>query len=67
MNLALWITQALLAAGFFFAGMLKLVTPRDRLIGHLKMGWAEDLTAPQIRQIAYAELLGRPGSWSRVG
>jgi hypothetical protein len=41
--------------------MLKLVTPREKLIGHMKMGWAEDLTAPQIRQIAFAELLGAVG------
>jgi hypothetical protein len=59
MNLALWIVQGLLAAGFLGAGLMKLVTPREKLV--VKMGWAEGFSAPQIKQLGLAEVLGAAG------
>jgi len=54
-NLALWIVQALLAALFLFAGVMKLVLPLDQLQGPVAMpGWF-------IRFIGVAETLGGLG------
>ena len=55
MNVVLWIVQALLAALFLFAGVMKLVVPLDQLQGPIAMpGWF-------IRFIGVAETLGGLG------
>ena len=55
MNVALWIVQALLAALFLFAGVMKLVVPLDQLEGPVAFpGWF-------LRFIGVAETLGGLG------
>lgn len=56
MNLALWITQGVLALLFLFAGGLKLVLPTDQLV---KM--APQLLALFLRFAALCEVLGAIG------
>lgn len=55
MNLALWILQALLAALFLFAGVMKLVMPLDQLTGPIPLPGAF------IRFIGVVETLGGLG------
>lgn len=59
MNTALWILQGLVGAAFAMAGLMKLMTPREKLLP--KMGWVEDFDAGPIRLIGLAELLGGLG------
>ena len=55
MNIALWIIQGLLAALFFFAGGMKLITPIEEMTKQIAMpGWF-------LRFIGVAELLGAVG------
>ena len=55
MNVALWIVQALLAALFLFAGVMKLVMPLDQMQGPVALpGWF-------LRFIGVAETLGAIG------
>jgi uncharacterized membrane protein YphA (DoxX/SURF4 family) len=55
MTYALWIVQALLAALFLWAGVMKLVLPLDQLTGPVPMpGWF-------LRFIGLAETLGALG------
>ena len=61
MNLALWIVQALLAAAFFAAGLIKLFRPKEKIAANPRLGWANDFTASQIKLIGLAEVLGAPG------
>jgi len=59
-NLALWITQALLAGMFAMAGLMKLTLSRDQLRGH--MDWVEDFSPGVVKMIGTLELLvSRPG------
>ncbi len=59
MNTALWVVQGLLAVAFVMAGVLKMVTPRTKLMQ--KMKWAETYTDNQVRLIGLAELAGGIG------
>jgi uncharacterized membrane protein len=59
MNTTLWILQGLLGAMFTLAGLLKTLTPREKLLG--KMPWVSDFDSGQIRLIGLAELLGGIG------
>jgi hypothetical protein len=52
---ALWTVQALLAALFLFAGVMKLVLPLDQLTGPVP------IPGPFLRFIAVAEVLGALG------
>jgi hypothetical protein len=59
-NTWLWILAGFLAAIFLGTGVLKLTTPRDRLVA-AGMGWAGDFSQDNIRLIGVAELLGAVG------
>jgi len=59
MNIALWVAAGLLAAGFLFSGLLKILTPREKLAQ--RMAWASDFSQGQIRGIGAVELLGAIG------
>ena len=54
-NTVLWIVQALLAALFLFAGVMKLVLPIEAMAGPV------DLPGPFLRFIGVAETLGALG------
>ena len=55
LNTGLWIVQALLAALFLFAGVMKLVLPIEAMAGPV------DLPGPFLRFIGVAETLGALG------
>ena len=59
-NTWLWIAAGFLAAVFLGTGLLKLTTPRERLV-EAGMGWARDVSQENIRLIGVAELLGAAG------
>jgi uncharacterized membrane protein YphA (DoxX/SURF4 family) len=61
MNIVLWIIQALLAFAFLGAGSLKLIKNRDALLTDKRMAWANDFSAPQIKLIGIAEVVGAIG------
>lgn len=60
MNIALWITQGILAAMFAMAGVMKSTQPIDKL---LKSGvtWADRFPLTTVRLIGLCELLGALG------
>ena len=59
MNVFLWIVQALLAAAFVMAGMMKATQPKEKLAPRLP--WSEDFSAGTVKFIGVAELLGGLG------
>ncbi|MED7928871.1 DoxX family protein [Nonomuraea sp. LP-02] len=59
MNTALWIVQALLAAMFGMAGLMKSTQPKDKL--QPKLPWVEDFSPATIRVIGIAELAAALG------
>jgi uncharacterized membrane protein len=59
MNVALWIVQAVLAAAFVAAGVMKSTQPKEKLQPNLP--WVEDFSVGTIRLIGVAELLGGIG------
>ena len=59
-NTWLWILAGFLAAIFAGTGLLKLTTPRERLV-EAGLGWAGDFSQEQIRLLGIAELLGAVG------
>ena len=59
-NTWLWILAGFLAAIFVGTGLLKLTTPRAKLVA-AGMGWAREFSQEQIRLIGIAELLGAVG------
>jgi DoxX-like family len=59
METATWIVAGVLAALYLTAAVLKTTQPLDRLAG--PMPWTTSLTAPQVRLIGVAELLGAIG------
>ncbi|HRZ96551.1 MAG TPA: DoxX family protein [Paludibacter sp.] len=60
MNTILWFIQAILAAIFAMAGLLKIILPPEKLI---KMGlkWVVRLPVYKVRFIGISELLGAIG------
>lgn len=58
-NAALWIAQAIGAAVFLMAGMMKAFRPREELTA--QMGFVEDLTDSQVRNIGFLEIAGALG------
>lgn len=60
MNVVLWIVAALLAVGFFLAGMMKVLRPAPKLV-EAGMGWVEDMPLGLVRFIGVAEILGALG------
>jgi uncharacterized membrane protein YphA (DoxX/SURF4 family) len=62
MNIAIWIAQGLLAFAFLAAGGMKLASPKEKLLASGKpMAWVEDFSAPSVKLIGTAELLGAIG------
>lgn len=59
MNITLWIIAAVLATAFVAIGMMKLTTPRERLIE--KLPTTADSTDLQTKAIAALEVLGGLG------
>lgn len=59
MTIALWIVNIILALMIGMAGVMKTLTPRQKL-GE-KMAWVEDFTAPGVKAIGIAEVLGAIG------
>jgi uncharacterized membrane protein YphA (DoxX/SURF4 family) len=59
-NTWLWILACFLAAVFLGTGLLKLTTPRQRLI-EAGMGWANDVSPENLRLIGIGEVLGAIG------
>lgn len=61
MNIALWVVAVLLAIPFFISGILKAVTPKEKLAANERMAWAEDFSPNMIRFIGVMEALGAIG------
>jgi uncharacterized membrane protein len=59
MNVFLWIVQAVLAAMFALAGLMKSTQPNEKLATRLP--WVGDFSAPTVRFIGVVELLGAIG------
>jgi len=59
MNVTLWILQAVLAAMFGMAGVMKSTQPKDKLAG--KLPWVEDFSPNTVRFIGVAELAASLG------
>lgn len=59
MNVFLWIVQALLAAMFGFAGVLKSTQPKDKLVGPLP--WTADFSRNTLRFIGTMEFAAALG------
>ena len=61
MSTAYWIVAGIAAFAFFGSGMMKLASSREKLLANKNMGWTADFTAPQIKLIGLAEVLGAAG------
>ena len=59
MTIALWIAQGLGALVFLVTGTLKLVMPKEKLVG--KMHWAATWPAGRIKLLGLAEVMGAIG------
>ncbi|MET8151260.1 DoxX family protein [Actinoplanes sp. NPDC049668] len=59
MEIAYWITAALLAAFYLYAGGIKVAQSRERL--RPMMGWVDSVPMPLVRTIGTLELLGAAG------
>ena len=59
-NTWLWILAGFMAAIFLGTGLLKLTTPRERLID-AGIGWAADFSQETIRLLGVLEVLGAVG------
>lgn len=59
LNIALWVTQVLLAALFLMAGSTKLFQPINEIAKMLP--WAAEMPAGMVRFIGLSELLGGIG------
>jgi len=59
-NTWLWILAGFVALVFLGTGLLKLTTPRERLV-EAGIGWTEDFSQQTIRLLGLAEVLGAVG------
>lgn len=59
MNIVLWVLQAVLAAAFLMAGVMKMSQPKDKLAPRLP--WVEDFSTGTVRFIGVSEFLGGLG------
>ena len=59
MNIALWIVAGLLAAIFVFAGVGKLLVPKEKIAK--REAWVEDWKSGAIKTIGFLEILGAIG------
>jgi len=58
-NVVLWIVASLLAAAFLFAGVGKLLRPKEQLAA--QMAWVEDFSGGTIKFIGATEILAAVG------
>nr|BFE73406.1 hypothetical protein GCM10020092_067070 [Actinoplanes digitatis] len=56
MEIAYWITAALLAAFYLYAGGMKVARSQEQL--QPMMGWVDTVPMPLVRTIGTLELLG---------
>lgn len=61
MTVAAWILSGFLASVFLGAGLSKLVTPHEKLVGAPNMAWAADFSSIQVKAIGALETLGAVG------
>ncbi|MGW4636137.1 DoxX family protein [Nocardia sp. NPDC004415] len=61
MSVLLWIMAGLLAAVFLPAGVMKLVTPYEKLAADPRMGWAQDFSPGMVKTIGALEVAGAVG------
>ncbi|WP_203217406.1 DoxX family protein [Nocardia arthritidis] len=61
MNLALWIAAGVLAIIYVPAGTMALMTPKEKLAENPKFGGVAAFSAPAIKAIGGAEILGAAG------
>jgi uncharacterized membrane protein YphA (DoxX/SURF4 family) len=59
MNVALWVAQGFAALVFLLTGTLKVVTPKEKLVG--KMHWAATWPPGRIKLLGLAEVAGAVG------
>jgi uncharacterized membrane protein len=59
MNTLLWIVQAVLAAAFVMAGLMKATQPTEKL--RPRLPWVEDFSPGTVRLIGIVEVLGGLG------
>lgn len=59
MEFAIWVISGLLAAVYVFAGVYKLINPKEALLGAFP--WVEDLPPLAVKAIAVVEILGGVG------
>jgi hypothetical protein len=59
-NIALWIIAGLLAAAFAFAGLFKVVQPKEKLAAS-GLGWTADYSAGGVKTIGALEILAAIG------
>jgi hypothetical protein len=59
-NTWLWILAGFMALIFLGTGLLKLTTPRERLV-EAGIGWTEDFSEQTIKRLGIAEVLGAVG------
>jgi hypothetical protein len=58
MNAFVWLLQGLLAFTFLFAGALKVLRPKEKVIAVPVMRWTAPLSGLQIKLIGAAQILG---------
>lgn len=61
MNTLAWILSGLLASGFLFVGVSKLITPYDKLRQNPQMAWVNDFSSNAVKGIGVLEILGALG------
>ena len=59
MGILTWVLEFLLAIAFIGAGLMKLSTPKERLVE--RMEWARGVTPRGIKAIGFVELVGGIG------
>jgi uncharacterized membrane protein len=59
MDIALWVVAGLLAAAFLAAGLMKITTPKAKLVERLP--WAADYSDGAVKGIGIVEVLGAIG------
>jgi hypothetical protein len=61
MSVGYWIVAGIAAFLFAATGLIKLATPRAKMVANPQSAWANDFTEPQIKLIGLGELLGAAG------
>ena len=61
MDLTLWIVAGMLAAAYLFAGVAKLVVPKEKLAATPAGGWANDFSSGAVKALGALEILAAAG------